>query len=177
MIKYSEVIGLPAISFDNGKNLGIVKDIIFCPKNKEIKAFLLERRNYEFHKRLVLYRDTVNLGRDALIVRSDSALKRLNDIESSGEIKDKGEVLGLKVYTKSGEDLGTVKDVLIDYKNGLIEGVEVSDGLLQDIVKGRNIVPLFGKVEFSEDNILVGREALDEIESTGGGLRKRLLGE
>jgi len=37
--KYSEVLGLPVISLDNGKKVGNVKNIIFCPKKKKILAF------------------------------------------------------------------------------------------------------------------------------------------
>ena len=54
--------------------------------------------------------------------------------------------------------------------------MEVSDGLLQDIITGRNILPLFGKVEFGEENILVDKEAVEEMLSNGGGLKKKLFG-
>jgi len=40
---------------------------------------------------------------------------------------------------------------LFDLKHGKIDGIEVSDGLLQDIVKGRSVLPLIGKVEFGEE--------------------------
>ncbi|MCR4435406.1 MAG: PRC-barrel domain-containing protein [Clostridiales bacterium] len=168
MEKYSEVVGLPVICAETGKTAGTVKDVVFCPKSKEVKAFLLERKGFEIKNKAILLEDVLSLGRDALVV---SDFKKAVYLDKIGE---KGEVIGLKVYSRSGDDLGVVKDILFDYRTGTIEGVELSDGLLQDIVQGRKILPLFGKVEFSEENILVDGEASEEMDSTGGGLKNLL---
>lgn len=155
--------------------MGIVKDVIFCPKNKEVKGFLLEHRGCEIGSKLILLKDVLNMGRDALVVSDCKCAVPVKKVRNSGKLKDEGKIVGLKIYSRSGEDYGVVKDILFDYRTGKVEGVEVSDGLLQDIVKGRNILPLFGKVEFSEENILVDREAVEEITSTGGGIIRKFL--
>jgi len=173
--RYSEVVGLPVICIDNGKKIGIVDDIIFCPGSKEIKAFILVKKGYQLDKRVILRKDIINIGKDALIVNDCSCTKNFRSVKDTEDFKDRGEVQGLKIYTKAGQDIGIVKDILFDYKTGNIEGVEVSDGLLHDIVQGRKILPLFGKVEFSEENILVDKEALEEMSETGGGLKNILL--
>lgn len=171
MEKYSEVLGLPVICVENGKKVGVVKNIIFCPKKKKLLAFLLECKSYEFSKKIILTEDIINIGKDAVIIDEENTLKALRKVKNSDEFIDEGEMLGLRVYSKNGEYMGVVKDVLFDYKNNSIEGVELSDGLLQDIVKGRNILPFIGKVEFGEDIILVDRDAVEEIMETGGGLK------
>lgn len=177
MIKYSEVVGLPVISAGSGKKVGLVKDVIFCPGKKEIKGFIVERRSFEVNQKLVFLEDILSVGKDAVIIDNTVNFKSLKTLEKKGQLKDRGEVLGLKVYTVYGEELGIVKDILFDCESGFIEGVEISDGFFQDILKGRNIIPLFGKVEFGEDNILVGKEALEEMMNTGGGLKRRFLEE
>jgi len=177
MQKYSEVVGLPVICADNGKRVGIVEDVIFCPQIRRVSAFLLERRGYELEKKVILLKDVLSLGKDALIINNCDCMTTLKKAESSGEFQGRGQIRGLRVYSRSGDDLGFARDILFDYRTGVIEGVEVSDGLLQDIFQGRKIIPFFGKVEFSEENILVDREAVEEMKSTGGGIRKRLLGE
>ncbi|MCX7923956.1 MAG: PRC-barrel domain-containing protein [Clostridia bacterium] len=177
MERYSEVVGLPVICVNDGRKIGIVNEVIFCPRTKEVKAFLLERKGCQISSKVVLLKDVLNLGKDALVVSDCSCAVSVKKAKKIDDLNGKGEIKGLKIYTKSGEDLGIVKDVLFDYKTGTIEGVEISDGLLYDIVQGRNILPLFGKVEFGEDNILVDKEAVDEMISTGGGLKKKLLGE
>lgn len=175
--KYSEVLGLPVICVSNGKKIGIIKDMVFSPKMKELKAFLLERRGCQINGKVILLKDVLDLGRDALIVNDCSCAKSPKKVKNTGDLGENGKIKGLKVYTRSGEDMGVVEDVIFDHKTGVVEGVEVSNGLMQDIVQGRNILPLFGKVEFSEENILVDKEAIEEMSNTGGGLKKLLGNE
>ena len=171
MQKYSEVLGLPVICLENGKKVGNVKNIIFCPKKKKLLAFLLECKSFEFSKKIILTEDIINIGKDAVIINEESDLKDLRKIKNIQDFTEKGEVIGLRVISKKGEDVGIVKDVIFDYENNCIEGVEISDGLIQDIVKGRSVLPLIGKVEFGEEIILVDDDAVEEIMETGGGLR------
>ena len=78
-------------------------------------------------------------------------------------IPNKNAICGRRVYTNTGIELGVVEDILFDQATGRLEGIEVSDGILEDIIQGRNILPLFGRVEFAEDNIMVGREVVEEM--------------
>jgi len=47
--------------------------------------------------------------------------------------------------------------------------------MIQDVMQGRKLIPLFGKVELGEEFAVVGSEAVEEMEETGGGIRNRLL--
>lgn len=177
MEKHSEVIGLPVICVDSGSKIGTIAEVIFCPKIRQVNGIILERKGFEHLRKVILLKDILDFGSNAVIVKNSDSVRHMGKKEFTGKFKQKGDMLGLKVYTKSGDDLGVVKDVLFDCKTGDIEGVEVSDGLMQDLVKGRNILPLFGRVEIGEENILVDRESTEEIVNTGGGIKRRLLGE
>lgn len=168
MEKYSEILGLPVIEAETGKNMGNVKDLVFSHDTREVRGFILEPKGFKFTGGVVLLEDVLSLGKDALIIN------RGTDVKEHEKAKGNGDVIGLKVYTRSGENLGVVKDYVFDSGSGNIESVEVSDGLLQDIMEGRKILPLFGKVEFSEEIILIDREAVEESGSTGGGLNNLL---
>ncbi|NJD03284.1 MAG: photosystem reaction center subunit H [Ruminiclostridium sp.] len=174
MHRYSEVLNLPVVCVKNGKKTGVIKDIIFCPENREVSAFLLEHKGLEIRKKVVKLKSILNLGDDAVIIDSPDCVKSLGKAAYTAEFKDEGSILGLRIFTRAGEELGIVKDVIFDWQAGRIEGFEVSDGLLQDILQGRRILPLFGKVEFGEENILVDKEAVEEMENTGGGIRNKL---
>lgn len=175
MERYSEVIGLPVICAEDGKKVGSVKDILFSPKERKVLAILLELESYQIIRRAVMLDHILNLGGDAVIINGSECVKELKKLENLDTFKNKGIIKGLRIYTKSGDDLGVVKDILFDYKTGYIEGVEISDGLVQDIMQGRRILPFIGKVEFSDESILVDRDAAEEMTSTGGGLKKKLL--
>jgi len=131
---------------------------------------LLECKSFEFSKKIIYTDDIVNIGKDAVIIKEENSLKNYKKTKKSHEFTEKGEVIGLRVISKKGEDVGIVKDVIFDYKHNCIEGFEISDGLIHDLVKGRSVLPLIGKVEFGEEIILVDNDAVEEIMETGGGI-------
>lgn len=174
MLRYSEVIGLPAISAESGWKLGTIKDIVFSSFSRSAVAYLLEKGSYALRGSVVLPEDVLNLGNDALIVRSAVCLKDFKKFRKTSEMKERVQLRGLRVYTRDGNDIGVVYDVLFDCNTGKIEGVQITDGLIQDIWRGRIILPMLGKIEIGKENILVEEEAVEEIVNSGGGLLKRL---
>jgi uncharacterized protein YrrD len=65
--------------------------------------------------------------------------------------------------------------VIFDIQSGKIEAFEISDGILQDIIQGRRLLPLFGRVELGEEVAVVEKEAVDEMIDSGGGIKNKLL--
>ena len=175
MHRYSEVLGLPVIYADNGKKAGIVKDVVFNPGQREVMAFLLECKNLTLKKRVIPLKEVLSLGRDAIITGGFSCVAALGRSDFARMYGDESNIIGLRIFSKTGEDLGVVKDVIFDWKTGRIESVEISDGMLQDIIQGRKLLPLIGRVEFGSENLLVEREAVEEMANTGGGIKNRLL--
>jgi Uncharacterized protein conserved in bacteria len=171
---YSHVLGLPVISASNGLKIGNLKDVLFSRENKGVIAFVMEKGGGHGKGDVVLLHDVLSLGNDALIINNLDCLLNYRKFKKSFEMREKIDLRGLKIYTRKGEDIGIVQDILFDYKTGKVEGVQVSDGLIQDILRGRNILPFIGKIEISNSNILIESDAIDEMVSTGGGLRGRL---
>ncbi|MHB8062748.1 MAG: PRC-barrel domain-containing protein [Ruminiclostridium sp.] len=171
--KYSNVLGLPVISATDGMKIGTLKDVAFCKDNKGILGFILEKGSHAIKGNVILLRDVLSLGNDALIIDNPNCLLEYRKFRKTCELQEDIQLRGLKIYTHSGEDIGMVQDILFDYKTGKVEGVQVSDGLVQDLLRGRNILPFLGKVEIG-NNILVENEAVEEMMNTGGGIRSRL---
>ncbi len=171
---YSHVLGLPVISASNGLKIGNLKDVVFSKENKGVIAFVMEKGGNPVKGNVVMLHDVLSLGNDALIVSNPDCLLNYRKFKKSFEKSEKIELRGLKIYTRQGEDIGVVQDILFDYRTGKVEGVQVSDGLVQDILRGRSILPFIGKVEISNSNILIENGAVEEMVSTGGGLKGRL---
>jgi uncharacterized protein YrrD len=172
--KYSEVLGLPVITAKDGMKIGTLKDIVFSSDNKGIIAFILEKDSHIIKGNIILLEHVRSLGNDALIIDDSCCLLDYRKFKKGSNINKEVKLRGLKIYTHSGEDIGVVQDVFFDYRTGKVEGVQVSDGWVQDILMGRNILPFLGRVEINSRNILVDNEAVEEMMSTGGGLRSRL---
>jgi uncharacterized protein YrrD len=172
--KYSDVLGLPVISATDGMKIGTLKDVAFCKDNKGILGFILEKDTHALKGKVILLRDVLSLGNDALIINNPNCLLEYRQFKKTHELQADIQLRGLKIYTHSGDDIGIVQDILFDYRSGKVEGVQVSDGIVQDLIMGRNILPFFGKVEINNSNILVENEAVEEMMNTGGGLRSLL---
>jgi uncharacterized protein YrrD len=173
--RYSEVLNLPVLCADSGRKAGVVKDIIFGLAGKSVNALLLEQNGLSLKKKVVLLDKLLSLGSDAAIINSSSCVSDMDKASYFDAFRDEGALLGLKVFSKAGGELGIVKDVIFDWKTGKIESFEVSEGMIQDVMQGRKLIPLFGKVELGEEFAVVGSESVEEMEETGGGIRNRLL--
>lgn len=172
--RYSEVLNLPVICADTGKRAGVVKDILFSIGDRRVMALLLEQKGLSMKKRVVYLNELLSLGGDAAIVDSGICISELERASFKRAFEDEGSLIGLKVYSRAGGEVGIVKDVIFDCQTGRIEGFEISDGLLQDVMQGRKVLPLFGKVELGKEVAVVGTEAVEEMKETGGGIRNRL---
>ncbi|NLC69028.1 MAG: photosystem reaction center subunit H [Clostridiaceae bacterium] len=198
MEKHSKVVGLPVYCTGNNKKLGIIKDVLYCMEEKQAKAILLQENGIMQKKRIILLKDISKIGEDAVIIRSETAKQymgykkdgikrdrvRKNEVNRDGVNRDGAQVNGarqdkimeMKVYSRAGEELGIIKDVLFDCETGNIEGVEISGGILQDMVEGRKVLPFIGRYEFGEDILLVDEDVVGEMTSTGGGIKNKLFG-
>jgi len=177
MERQNKIVGLPVICKDNGKSLGIVKNIVYNIEEKRVKAIVVKKEGIKPAEKFLKLEAIEEFGEDAIIVKQEAEacekVSDINDIEIDGITGQK--MKEMKVYSRSGIELGVIKDVLFDCSTGAIEGVEVSDGLVEDLVKGRKLIPFIGNCEFGEDNLLVDRDALEETIDTGRGLIKRFM--
>lgn len=177
MHKLSEVLGLPVITMDEGRLAGTLKDLAFEKNGRELAGILIEPKGgYAIKRKFVRKENIVSFESDAVTVETGGVVSDIGKRQFEASYRDSGSVRGLKVYSRSGRELGFVEDFLFDPATGLIESVELSDGILQDIMEGRQILPLVGNVEFSEELIFVGKEAVEEMTASGGGLKKRFEG-
>lgn len=175
MNKYSEVVGLPIICIDNGKLIGLVRNIVFNFKSRAVEAFIFEKTGLVNSRKVLLLKDVIRLGKDAVVIENENCTIPWKEAGKSLSLKNENILTGFRVFSRSGKEMGVVKDILFDCKTGLIEGVELSDSLFIDLINGRNILPLLGKVEFGEDIILVDNEAVEEMTNTGGGIRNKFF--
>jgi len=64
-------------------------------------------------------------------------------------------ILGKMVLSSRGDTLGIVRDLLIDTDSGIINAYELSEGYIDDIIKGRHIIELDCGHTLSGKNIVL----------------------
>lgn len=163
MEKYSEVVGIQVVNIIEGKIIGFVSDVIFIPEGREVKGFMVRQRGEGPGKRVLLLENVRKIGRNKILVEDSDVIKSIKDFEKYKKFKEIGKLKGLKIMSKTGDSIGSVNDVFFDCMTGVVEAVEVSDGLVQDIFNGRKIMPMTGRISFTKDIMYVDTEALEEM--------------
>lgn len=148
------------MALERGKAIGNVEDVFFNFDNNFVKGMYVATIVKKYYISLADIKD-VN---DMVIIQE---LKRVRDL-SKGTFKEKnvikgGDVIYKKVFTYKGQELGFVNDVFFDLETGSIEALELSDGIIQDLISGRKLIPMIGNIFIGEEGIFVNKDALEEM--------------
>jgi uncharacterized protein YrrD len=89
----------------------------------------------------------------------------INEIESIDKHKDlfealeeKKKILSHEVISNTGEGIGYIDDIIIDEKTCNIRGYVLTDGIIEDIIKGKTVIPFNDEIIFGEDTIILGSD-------------------
>lgn len=152
--RVTEIIGLPVINLNSGEKIGEVDDVIFIPISKEIKGVLVKNKNKYF----VPNHNIHKIGEDAIIINNRNALQKFNKTFGIGIKNGDQNIIGEKVITKSGSEKGMISDLVIDENKQILIGYELSEGIIQDLLEGRNILSIEQDLYFGEDTLILDDE-------------------
>jgi uncharacterized protein YrrD len=164
MRRVSELVGLPVVSFETGRKLASVEDILVDPERNAAVALLVEEGGWFADARVVPWDGVQSVGRDAIIVPSARAVLRAGRHPAARRALRSGIVVTwLRVLSDDGRDLGTITDVALDERTGAIVGFEVSGGMLQDVQRGKRFVP--GTARIGRQVAFIAPEVSDRVEA------------
>ena len=115
MIKqYSHILGIPVMHFEQGDVLGTVKDIIIHPDTGKVEALWIRLKG-ALQGYFVLQTQDIVEWKKNIYVKSEEVLAEAGEIIKISEILSDGRlIIGNRVRTESGENLGRVTDVDFD---------------------------------------------------------------
>lgn len=164
LLRATTLIGRPVVTLGGESPLEI-KDVVFDTAAGQVLGFTL--RKHGFLGRPVSedlsWADVHGLGPDAVIVADETAISQSAGVGGSG-----GDVIGDRVITTSGTDIGEVVEVVVAAASaGEVADVvgfeiEPSDDLRGD--DDHNVfIPLPDTMAISGDNIIVPDSATDYV--------------
>jgi uncharacterized protein YrrD len=163
--KESDLIGLPILSKKDGNKIASIKDVIYSKKKFRVLAFLVSEGGLFREAKVIKFSDVESIGKDAVIVVNDRVIEKAKVIPELDEIINNQKKLSdEEVLTENGESLGLIKDILIDETKGKIIGFILTDGLIQDIKEGRNILPYKNGITFGEDALVINEKLKCEFD-------------
>ncbi len=158
MIKYSELLILNLISKKSKKTIGEIVNIAFTADFRRAIGLIVKNDKLYRNKILIPMESIDDIDKDSIIVENEESLKNEKPYE--------GKELNLRdweIITENHECVGYVKDMIIRLKDGRVLGFIISEGLIEDIVSGRNFLPLLKTIEITDKSILINKESIGDI--------------
>ncbi|WP_258359933.1 PRC-barrel domain-containing protein [Moorella sulfitireducens] len=152
MPKGRELVGLPVISQDRGEELGRVQDLLYDEKTGLLKALVLADGTWLQQPRVISFEELQGRGPKIFTVTGAGAIG--NELPEG--FRRWQEIKGLRLLNREGLELGLVEDLVVDLPSGRVRALEISTGLVNDLLEGRREIPLTGEVEWGAQEVIMG---------------------
>jgi uncharacterized protein YrrD len=172
MRKGSDVIGKVVVTYDTGKKIERIRDLIFAQERNQLLGFLVEEKGLFRDAKVIPLQEVQAIGLDAIVVNSKDSVVEAHHIPAIAEIVHHNNVLtGTKIMTTAGLNLGELVDLFFDEHSGLVEGYEVSGGIFADAYSGRSFIPAPETLKIGYDVAFVPPQTAQMMAEQVGGIR------
>ncbi|MBD2169383.1 PRC-barrel domain-containing protein [Calothrix membranacea FACHB-236] len=172
MRKGSDIIDKVVVTYDAGKKIERIGDLIFDQNRNQILGFLVEEKGLFRDAKVIPLQEVRAIGLDAIVVNSKASVVEAHLVPAIKEILHQNIVLkGTRILTTEGLDLGGLVDLFFDEHSGLVEGYEVSGGVFADAYSGRSFVPAPETLKIGADVAFVPPETAQMMAEQVGGIR------
>lgn len=165
LVRASALAGRPVVTLA-GDDVAQIKDVVYDGSQGRVAGFTLNGRGlFAGPLKLVLPWSSVTaLGPDAVMIRGADSLTERGTLAVSGSGGDarESDVLGDRVLTESGSDLGRIVDVVVEVgatADVIGYEVEAAPSLRPD--ERRVLILLPGTIAVSDEAVIVPPESLD----------------
>jgi uncharacterized protein YrrD len=153
MPKGRELVGLPVVTREKGEELGRIQDLLYDQQTGALKAVVLEGGGWLREPKVVPFAELQARGAKTFCIAGEQALRH----ELPTGTRCWQETRGMPLLDSDGTELGLVEDVVIDLATGRITALEVSTGLVNDLMDGRKEIDLSGEVNWGTDTVIIGK--------------------
>lgn len=175
MIKVSDIIGFSILCTDNTKFVGEVKDAILDLRECKLVGLILDYGSIIHHTKVIDFNSIYQINRKNIVVKYKRNIQQMSSFDLSKEFIKKNEsILGIEVVGEEENLLGFIQDVLFEEKSGNILGFVITNGIIDDIFDGVEILPIDGTISFQRGRFVVSKSLKKNILRNVGGLKKLL---
>lgn len=155
MMQSSEIKGLAVFSIADGKEIGRVRDLLINAEKKAVDYLVVDIPNWYFGSYVIPFNQAEGIGSDAVMVATESIVKKLNEEQAGIKLVEKGiNLIGNRVLTQKGRIIGKISEYHINEDTGQITGCELVDN--NNSPKG--IIPAQVALTFGKDALIVKNE-------------------
>jgi len=170
LLSYNKILGFPLLVIDEGKKFGIINEMVFDIDNNIVEGLINigvgRKRNF-------IRLSDIKLLEDKAVIQDSRSMKAWDKRRKENKRFIFGkELITKKVFDYNGNDLGYVCDLFLDFDTGFLEAFQLTDGIIEDIIQGRKIIPVFGKIVLKEEGLFVAKESIEEFVDVKKGIKQ-----
>lgn len=152
MIRYKQLITLNLLDSETKNSIGKIFDVAYSDDYKRIDYLIVKNDNLFKSKISIPYKDIKFSNDNGTIYMVDlNTLKNRFDEDNIRKFK----FIDKEIRVEDGECVGYIKDIVINKDDGSLEGFIITEGLIEDLLRGRNYIPFLKKTYIKEDAIYI----------------------
>lgn len=166
-----QILGLPVMSVEEGRQIGVVRDLILNPRRGTLDFILVEDSTWYLGAKVLPFSKVLGIGAFALTVEGRSSLEEAASCAGALELLKGGFKLpGVKIITKKGRLIGTAGEYYVSEASGKVLGCDL---LPEGAAERTGIIPRSLILTFGSDYLVVedsaDRATVEELaEDTDG---------
>ncbi|MEV6527333.1 PRC-barrel domain-containing protein [Longispora sp. NPDC051575] len=164
LVRASDLVKRPVVTLA-GEDVAQVKDVVFDGSSGEVSGFTLNGRGvFAGPLRVALPIAAVTaIGGDAVMITDEAVLVERGDVAHATDLAER-DVLGDRVLTDTGVDLGTVVDVILQVGAATdVVGYEVKTAPALHHAGRRVLIPLPDTLSVSGEALIVPARAVEFV--------------
>lgn len=161
-MKLRNIRNFPVFYKDEAAILGRVKRVI-VNDDYEIDCLIIDTTK---QGQQIAPAKAITLGKNTVMLNNLEAMKPYSLEETLTVYEEK---LGDVIFDQEGRELGMVSDLVVDRPSLKIIGIEVTAGLLRDLIDGRIVIPLEQVIWSGKTSAVLNRQMPGDSTSTKGG--------
>ncbi len=161
-VKRADVIGHAVFELKDGREVARVCDLVVDWDQRRVTGLVVESGGIWPKRSFLPLADVRSMGDDIVTCRDASVIKPLGSHQQVAElVKKQEEIFGQRILTEEGDDIGVLADVFFDVRTGQVTGYEVSGGLLEDVMEGKDTLPPQVVIQPGQDAVILRAPRLE----------------
>jgi uncharacterized protein YrrD len=150
MPRGSDLIGLPVHLGPTIKRIGSIQDAVLTGDLTTVAGLLLSRGGLFRRRRILAYR-AVRALRPTHLLAEEIYLDELEGLRTAHDLR------GRPVLAADGSEVGLLDDIHFDPASGRVLALQLSHGLVDDLLTGKGIIAMSGPMAVWEEAICFPR--------------------
>jgi sporulation protein YlmC with PRC-barrel domain len=119
---FKDVRGRKVVSRQSAEHLGTVTHLLVDPERRAVSHLVVGKRR---NARVIDWDQVTGFGSDAVLVAVDEAAREARGMREQAAVRGELELLGRRVLSEFGTELGKVDDVSFDPATGILSTLAV----------------------------------------------------